>query len=132
VLSGWVGCGFWAQSFSGKGKSLAAGYLVEPRYRNSLEQRRQTVLEAATHSHHRSGFTGIGARICGRPDSHLCVSLRGRPPGLQEVLLDKADGLDWETAVRCDLIQLLERRRFLERRGHVIPERQIQIGRKLI
>jgi len=62
----------------------------------------------------------------------LCVSLRGRPLDLHEVLLDKADGLDWESAVRCDLIHLLERERFLERRGRVIPERQVQINRKLI
>jgi len=62
----------------------------------------------------------------------LCVSLRGRPLGIHEGLLDKADGLDWELAVRCDLIQLLERDRFLERRSRVIPERQIQISRKLI
>lgn len=62
----------------------------------------------------------------------ICVTLRGRPPGLHEVLLDKADGLDWESVVRCDLIHLLERGRFLERRGRVIPERQIQISRKLI
>ena len=62
----------------------------------------------------------------------LCVSLRGRALGFHEVLLDKADGLDWESAVRCDLIHLLERDRLLERRGHVIPERQIQISRKLI
>ena len=62
----------------------------------------------------------------------LCVSLRGRPLVLNEVLLDKADGLDWESAVRCDLVHLLARDRFLERRGGVIPERQIQISRKLI
>jgi hypothetical protein len=60
------------------------------------------------------------------------VTLRGRPLALHEVQLDKADGLDWESAVRCDLIHLLERDRFLERRGRVIPERQIQISRKLI
>ena len=62
----------------------------------------------------------------------LCVTLRGRPLGLCEVLLDRTDGLDWESAVRCDLIHLLERDRFLERRGRVIPERQIQISRQLI
>src|ERR1039457_350741 len=62
----------------------------------------------------------------------LCVTLRGRPLGLHEVLLDKSDGLDWESAVRCDLIHLLERDHFLERRGQLIPERQIQISRKLI
>jgi mRNA-degrading endonuclease toxin of MazEF toxin-antitoxin module len=62
----------------------------------------------------------------------LCVSLRGRPLGLHEVLLDQADGLEWETAVRCDLVHLLDRGRFRESRGRVIPERQIQISRKLI
>ena len=61
----------------------------------------------------------------------LCVTLRGRALGLHEVLLDKADGVDWETAVRCDLIHLLDRDRFLESRGRVSPERQIQISRKL-
>lgn len=62
----------------------------------------------------------------------LCVSLRERPLGLHEVLLDRTDGLDWESAVRCDLIHLLERERFLEQRGRVSPERRVQIGRKLI
>ncbi len=62
----------------------------------------------------------------------LCVTLRGRPLGLHEVLLNGADGLDWELAVRCDLIHLLERDRFQERRGRVIPERQVQISRKLM
>lgn len=62
----------------------------------------------------------------------LCVTLRGRPRALHEVLLDQADGLDWESAVRCDLIHLLARDRFLERRGHVMPERQTQICRKLV
>jgi mRNA-degrading endonuclease toxin of MazEF toxin-antitoxin module len=62
----------------------------------------------------------------------LCVTLRGRTLDLHEVLLNGTDGLDWESAVRCDLVHLLERDRFLERRGRVIPERQIQISRKLI
>ena len=62
----------------------------------------------------------------------ICVTLRGRPLALNEVLLDKADGLDWESAVRCDLVHLLDRNRFLERRGRVIPARQIQISRQLI
>lgn len=42
----------------------------------------------------------------------LCVSLRGRPLNLTEVLLDQVDGLDWETTVRCDLIQLVGTRPF--------------------
>jgi mRNA-degrading endonuclease toxin of MazEF toxin-antitoxin module len=62
----------------------------------------------------------------------LCVSLRGRGPDLHEVLLDQTDGLDWQAAVRCDLIHLLERERFLEQRGRVSTERQVQISRRLI
>src|SRR5438105_738025 len=62
----------------------------------------------------------------------LCLTLRGRPFGLHEVLLNSADGLEWETAARCDLIHLLARDRFKEIRGRVSPDRQIQIGRKLI
>jgi mRNA-degrading endonuclease toxin of MazEF toxin-antitoxin module len=62
----------------------------------------------------------------------LCVTLRGRSLGINEVLLDKSDGLDWESAVRCDLIHLLERDRFLEQRGRVTPERQVQINRKIM
>ena len=59
----------------------------------------------------------------------ICVTLRGRPLVLHEVLLDRADGLDWETAVRCDLIHLLARDRFQEIRGRVSPDRQLQISR---
>jgi mRNA-degrading endonuclease toxin of MazEF toxin-antitoxin module len=62
----------------------------------------------------------------------ICVSLRGRPLGLHEALLDQADGLEWETVVRCDLIHLLARDRFKELRGHVSPDRQLQISRKVI
>jgi|SRR5438105_4192959 mRNA-degrading endonuclease toxin of MazEF toxin-antitoxin module len=62
----------------------------------------------------------------------LCVTLRGRPLAFNEVLLDSADGLEWETAVRCDLIHLLPRDRFQNLRGLVSPDRQILIGRKLI
>ena len=62
----------------------------------------------------------------------ICVTLRGRPLALHEVLLDGADGLDWETAVRCDLIHLLARDRFQEIRARVSPDRQVQISRKLI
>lgn len=76
----------------------------------------------------------IDERAAGRKHVNglLCVTLRGRSLGLHEVLLNHADGLDWETAVRCDLIHLLARDRFQEWRGHVSPERQVQISRKLI
>ena len=63
----------------------------------------------------------------------LCVSLRGGTSLREtECLLDQADGLDWATAVRCDLIHQLEKDRFTEKRGEVSPARRRQICRKLI
>ena len=59
---------------------------------------------------------------------------QSRPPGPDEVLLDSADGLDWETYCRCDHIFSIERDR-LKRRGRagkVTLERRWQISAKLI
>jgi len=47
---------------------------------------------------------------------------RGPRPG--EVLLDSADGLDWETICYCDLIYAVDRVQLSARRGHVTLERQ--------
>lgn len=74
---------------------------------------------------------------CSNPDlSHvnalICTSIRvTRPLKKHEVMLDAADGLDWETAVRCDLIHLLPKASFGAARGKVSPARQIVIARKL-
>jgi len=42
-----------------------------------------------------------------------------RPPRENEILLNGADGLDWETLVKCDLRYLVERERLYRRRGSV-------------
>lgn len=63
----------------------------------------------------------------------ICVSLRGgKDARKHEVILDQADGMDWKTAVRCDLLYLLDKREFLEKRGEVSRERRRQIGHKII
>lgn len=64
----------------------------------------------------------------------ICTSAKlNRGPKKNEVILDEADGLDWKTAVRCDLIYLLPKSEFKERRGCVKPgERRIAIGRKIV
>jgi hypothetical protein len=36
-----------------------------------------------------------------------------------EILLNGADGLDWETLVKCDLMYLVEKERLYRRRGSV-------------
>ncbi len=48
-----------------------------------------------------------------------------------EVILSGADGLDWKTAVRCDVIYLLPKAEFKERRGKITPTRRIAIARKI-
>ncbi len=47
-----------------------------------------------------------------------------RPPRENEVMLNSADGLDWETLVKCDLMYLVEKDRLYRRRGSVGVVRQ--------
>ena len=62
----------------------------------------------------------------------ICTSVRVvRPLKSVEVALDEADGLDWQTAVRCDTIYLLEKERFEGRHGMVTPPRRRSIVRKV-
>lgn len=64
-----------------------------------------------------------------------CTSQRqSRPPGPDEVLLNGADGLDWETYCRCDHIFSVERDRVKARLNpaKVTISRRRQIAMKLI
>ena len=62
----------------------------------------------------------------------ICTSSRlNREPKKNEVILNAADGLDWKTAVRCDVIYLLPKAEFRERRGKVSPQRRVAIARKI-
>ena len=47
-----------------------------------------------------------------------------RPARENEVLLNGADGLDWETLVKCDLMYLVEKERLYGRRGTVTAVRR--------
>jgi mRNA-degrading endonuclease toxin of MazEF toxin-antitoxin module len=75
--------------------------------------------------------------ICSNPDIHyvnglLCSSIRvDRPLKRREAALDQADGLDWQTAVRCDFIYALQKRLFREHRGRVSEVRQLELLRKV-
>jgi hypothetical protein len=42
-----------------------------------------------------------------------------RPARENEVVLNGADGLDWETLVKCDLMYLVEKERLYRHRGSV-------------
>ena len=72
-----------------------------------------------------NGFATVNALYCQtfRPAN------RALKPN--EVMLDKADGFDWKTVVRCDVIYLLEKVKFGESRGVVTPTRRREISRAL-
>ena len=63
----------------------------------------------------------------------LCASLRsGASAAPHEVVLNSADGLDWKTLCRCDLIYSVPRDDLRTRRGVVSVERRREIVRKII
>jgi mRNA-degrading endonuclease toxin of MazEF toxin-antitoxin module len=62
----------------------------------------------------------------------ICTSARlNREAKKNEVTLNAADGLDWKTAVPCDVIYLVPKLEFRERGGKVSPQRRAEIGRRI-
>ena len=55
-----------------------------------------------------------------------------RPPDATEVLLNGADGLSWETLVKCDLIHAVRKSDLTRKRGTVTTARRRQIVQRLI
>ena len=63
----------------------------------------------------------------------MCSSQRAsRMPTAGEVVLDSADGLNWETLCKCDLILGVERELLHTQRGLVSMERRKEIVRVII
>ena len=76
-------------------------------------------------------------RICANPQiTHVnalaCQTVRpvSRLPKENEIYLNSADGLDWKTVVKCDMILWLDKSYFLEIRGRVSPARIAEIRKK--
>ena len=62
----------------------------------------------------------------------ICTSQRAaRAPRENEVRLNGADGLDWETLCRCDVLWLVEKAKLQQRRGTVTRVRRRQIVDKI-
>lgn len=55
-----------------------------------------------------------------------------RAAAVHEALLDRADGLDWPTLCRCDVLYLARKDELRHRRGSVTPERRRVLGDKII
>ena len=74
-------------------------------------------------------------RVANKPlvEILLCSSQRSsRAAKSNEVLLDTADGLTWETLCKCDLIFAVDKHDLHTPRGTVTPDRRKQIVRTLI
>jgi mRNA-degrading endonuclease toxin of MazEF toxin-antitoxin module len=70
------------------------------------------------------------ARVPNKPDVTvvMCASQREtRPPEPHEVVLDAADGLNWPTLCKCDLLYAVKKSTLTDFRGVVSPERKRQI-----
>jgi mRNA-degrading endonuclease toxin of MazEF toxin-antitoxin module len=62
----------------------------------------------------------------------LCSSQRAsREPKENEVILDREDGLDWETLVRCDMMYEVEKSQLRSQRGKVSAFRRRAIVQKI-
>ena len=63
----------------------------------------------------------------------MCSSQRTkRAAEATEVILDTADGMDWPTLCKCDLIVSMPREELKHRRGRVSEARQMQIIQRII
>ena len=70
-----------------------------------------------------------------RVNVFLCRTLRGplqREAKAAEVILDRADGLDWETLCRVDALHFVSKSGLRERRGLVCKERWRLISQRML
>lgn len=75
------------------------------------------------------------ARVANKPDVEvvMCSSKRaGRAAQPGEMILDTADGLDWPTLCKCDLIYAVPKSELKARRGEVTASRRGLLIRNII
>lgn len=75
------------------------------------------------------------SRAANKPDVEviLCSTKRaGRKADAHEVILDQADGLDWPTLCKCDLIYAVSRKALGRKRGKVSAQRKGPLARTLL
>src|SRR5947207_1708594 len=75
------------------------------------------------------------SRAANKPEVEviLCSTQRaGRAAQAGEIILDTADGLDWPTICKCDLIYSTSREKIKNRRGQVSMTRRALLIRTII
>jgi mRNA-degrading endonuclease toxin of MazEF toxin-antitoxin module len=84
---------------------------------------------------HPAVILGTETRLANKPKVNVlfCSSKRAaRKAEALEVLLDRADGLDWETLCKCDLVFAAPKEQLTRKRGSVTHERRRQIAERVI
>jgi mRNA-degrading endonuclease toxin of MazEF toxin-antitoxin module len=84
---------------------------------------------------HPAVVLGTETRLANKPKVNVlfCSSQRaGRKAEALEIMLDSADGLDWETLCKCDLIFAVPKEQLKRKRGSVTPNRRRQIAERVI
>lgn len=92
---------------------------------------------ADVHGEHPVVLVSHQARIDAKPEVVVlqCRTMRPgteREPRVNEVVLDQADGLDWKTLCRCDLLYSVAKGELRQCRGVVTKERRRIIARKIV
>ena len=67
----------------------------------------------------------VGVLLCAKQQA-------ARKPGVHEVILDEADGLDWDTLCKCDVVYAALKTELVKRRGTVSAERRRAIAERVI
>jgi len=84
---------------------------------------------------HPAVILGTETRIANKPKVNVlfCSSKRAtREPVEFETILDQADGLDWATLCKCDLIFAVPKEQLRYKRGTVSMSRRRAIAEKVI
>ena len=84
---------------------------------------------------HPAVILGTEMRLANKPKVNVlfCSSKRAtRKPEVMEIILDEADGLDWETLCKCDLLFAAPKEQLTRKRGIVTLERRRQIAERVI
>ncbi len=84
---------------------------------------------------HPAVVLGTETRLANKPKVNVlfCSSKRaGRAPAEFETLLDEADGLEWPTLCKCDLVFAVPKEQLVRHRGTVTSPRRRQIAERLI
>lgn len=84
---------------------------------------------------HPAVILGTETRIANKPKVNVlfCSSKRAsRGAEAFEVILDEAEGLDWATLCKCDLIFAVPKEQLTRKRGQVTAARRRQIAERVI